>query len=170
MDNQTVVLPVLGVVLLSILIILLFALVVGYHLFYRHRAEQIVDELDRTVLDLTGQVKQISESTPVLNVAERVQFTNDFYKFIDEQISTEIINERKTEILLIQANPAEKPKNLDFDNVITKVSNTVFDSIRKDVYIDPNHIVTESAIMSHIQKRTVLLYLTYLNENVASLL
>lgn len=99
---------------------------------------------------------------PTLPFNIRIEASENLLNMIDDLITTEIISARKYEILLNQKN-----KNLDVDNVISEVASNVFNAMKDDVITSPDCIYNEKFIMSYIQKRTILRYLIYVNNNVA---
>lgn len=140
---------------LIISIIFIF-IIIGLFIWMRRKINKIYVDANNLVLN-------VKQSIPTLNSLDRLNYTKDFCAFIDEMINQEIINIRRFEILLNQPN-----KNLDVDNVIKEVSSKVFNSIKKELFDDPNNIVTREYLMSYIQKRTVVFYINYINNNVAS--
>lgn len=140
---------------LIITIIFIF-IIIGLFIWMRRKINKIY-------IDANNLVSNVRQSIPTLNSLDRLNYTKDFCTFIDEMINQEIINIRRFEILLNQPN-----KNLDVDNVIKEVSSKVFNSIKKELFDDPNNIVTREYLMSYIQKRTVVFYINYINNNVAS--
>ena len=60
-----------------------------------------------------------------------------------------------------------KNKNLNVDEVIEIVSSNVFNSLTNDIFINKDNILTEKYLMSYIQKKTFISYLTYIKNNMA---
>lgn len=138
-------------IIISILILVTSTSIFLIIRYYRRRVNQLSSSL----------IEQTS-LTPTMRGDERIVFTNDLLTFIDDTITTELINEKRFDIFLNQ-----KSKNLDFDKVIERVSTNTFNAIQKDILIDPNLIVTHEYLMRYIQKKTFIAYFTYIQKNVA---
>lgn len=93
---------------------------------------------------------------------ERIKYTNDLLTFIDNTITSELLNEKRFDIFLHQKN-----KNLDFDEVLRNVSTNTFNALQEDVLVDPNLIIKSEYLMRYIQKRTFVIYFKYIENNVA---
>lgn len=93
---------------------------------------------------------------------ERIKYTNDLLTFIDNTITSELLNEKRFDIFLRQKN-----KNLDFDAVLRNVSTNTFNALQEDVIVDPNLIIRSKYLMRYIQKRTFVIYFKYIENNVA---
>jgi len=93
---------------------------------------------------------------------ERIKYTNDLLTFIDNTITSELLNEKRFDIFLRQKN-----KNLDFDAVLRNVSTNTFNALQEDVIVDPNLIIRSEYLMRYIQKRTFVIYFKYIENNVA---
>ena len=101
---------------------------------------------------------EVSEnSSPTMNLNERLKFTTDILSLLDELIATEIINERRFELFL-----SAKNKNLDVDEVIKNVSTRVFKAIKPQIYIHPDNILDDNYFMTYIQKKTFIEFMTFL--------
>jgi hypothetical protein len=108
-------------------------------------------------------LEAMASRIPSLNVNQRLEYNKNLLSFIDDMINLEILNEKRFSIFLNQPD-----KNLDIDNVLKKISTKVFESIQPELYNDPNNILTSEYIMSYIQKKTFIVCLTYIQNNVAS--
>ena len=73
---------------------------------------------------------------------ERIKYTNDLLTFIDNTITSELLNEKRFDIFLRQKN-----KNLDFDAVLRNVSTNTFNALQEDVIVDPNLIIRSEYLM-----------------------
>lgn len=94
---------------------------------------------------------------------DKLEFNKELLSFIDFLIENEIINEKRFDLFLNQ-----KDKNIDIDNVIKDVSTKVFCALKPEVYTDSKNIITETYIMSYIQKKTFIVCMIYIQNNVAS--
>ena len=109
-----------------------------------------------------NQMNQVLLSIPTMRIDDRLRYTQELLSFIDELISIEIINEKRFDIFLDIKN-----KNLNVDEVIEIVSSNVFNSLTNDIFINKDNILTEKYLMSYIQKKTFISYLTYIKNNMA---
>lgn len=109
-----------------------------------------------------NQMNQVLLSIPTMRINDRLRYTQELLSFIDELISIEIINEKRFDIFLDIKN-----KNLNVDEVIEIVSSNVFNSLTNDIFINKDNILTEKYLMSYIQKKTFISYLTYIKNNMA---
>lgn len=94
---------------------------------------------------------------------DNLEFNRELLSFIDTLIENEIINEKRFDLFLDQKN-----KNIDVDKVIKDVSTRVFSAIKPEVYVDSKNIITDTYIMSYIQKKTFIICMMYIQNNVAS--
>lgn len=94
---------------------------------------------------------------------DNLEFNRELLSFIDTLIENEIINEKRFDLFLNQKN-----KNIDVDKVIKDVSTRVFSAIKPEVYVDSKNIITDTYIMSYIQKKTFIFCMMYIQNNVAS--
>lgn len=108
------------------------------------------------------RLKTIIQSIPrkTLNPHERLAFTTDFLDMITTLINIEIVNQKRFQLLLNQ-----ESKNIDYDKTISEVATAVFNAIKKEFFLESDHILTEQYLMSFIQKNTTLVYLQFLNEH-----
>lgn len=118
------------------------------------------DSTENEYLEIIDTQQEIVNSTPNLDIGQRVAATKELFSLIDTLIEYEIINNRRFEIFL-----EKKNKNLDFENVLQDVGQTVFESLASDVYTDKNNLVTKECIMKYIQKRVFVEYFLYLKNN-----
>jgi hypothetical protein len=142
---------------------LFFLVILGFIIGFVAQNQNYKKKINTVVTQTKDSLQIIQSSVPSLSMDKRLELTDAFLNFIDDKISMEIVNIRRFEIVLGTAN-----KNLDVDNVIKEVSTKVFNSIKVEVFSDTNFILTESYLIEYIQKRTFLLYMAYLKENVAS--
>lgn len=120
-----------------------------------------------TIKSYKKKIKNIEEivslqKSPSMMGDDRIKYTNDLLLFIDNTITSELLNEKRFDIFLHQQN-----KNLDFDEVIKKVSSNTFNAIQKNIFMDENLMVTPEYLMRYIQKKTFITYFTYIQKNVS---
>ena len=108
-------------------------------------------------------INNINNETPTMEINERLEYTKNLLDFIDRLIFDELINEKRFDIF-----SKKYDKNLNFDEVMTEISTNVFNSIKPDIFIEPNVILTEKSLMRYIQKKTFVSYFTYIEKNVSS--
>lgn len=108
------------------------------------------------------RLKKVLLSRPVrtLNPRERLNFTTEFLDMITTLINIEIVNHKRFQLLL-----GQETKNIDYDKTIKEVATAVFEAIKKEFFLENDHILTETYLMSFIQKNTTLVYLQFLNEH-----
>lgn len=108
------------------------------------------------------RLKKILLSRPLrtLNPRERLNFTTEFLDMITTLINIEIVNHKRFQLLL-----GQETKNIDYDKTIKEVATAVFEAIKKEFFLENDHILTETYLMSFIQKNTTLVYLQFLNEH-----
>lgn len=125
------------------------------HSMYRNHVQEIMYD------QLSTKYEQLLDQSPSMPIGDRVDSTNQLLELIDAMISLEIMSTKRFEIFL-----DKKSKNIDFDNVISEVSTSVFESIKPNVFDDKDNIVSSQYLMSYIQKRTLVQYLTYFRQNM----
>ena len=95
------------------------------------------------------RLKKVLLSRPVrtLNPRERLNFTTEFLDMITTLINIEIVNHKRFQLLL-----GQETKNIDYDKTIKEVATAVFEAIKKEFFLENDHILTETYLMSFIQK------------------
>lgn len=145
-------------IILGIIVILLLALTI--YLFIQR--EYLSKDIERLV-DSNDRLLDISKNKPTLPIDKQLQYTTDLLAFIDSLVEIELINEKRFSLLL-----GDKDKNLDFDTVIKNISTRVFESFDKRIFVESDNILTSEYLSSYIQKRTIVVYLGYIQQNVSS--
>ena len=138
------------------LAIILIGYIIFSILFYRKKKgdyEYVLDEYKKKL----DEYKELLDDHPTIPVNERISATTELLAILDELVTYNLVNNRRYDILLKQ-----ESKDINFDNVIQDVSQEVFESIRPDIFTDTNNILTETALMSYIQKKVFFEYFTYL--------
>ena len=146
---------------------LLFAIVMTTSFILEHRKYNRLKYEHKTAIKAVDSAKKavssLTAKTPTLDISERIMAGNQLIELIDHIIDIEIVNTRKYEIFLNKKNP-----NLDVDHVLEKVSRATFKALKGDVLENRDGIFSAEWLMLYIQKRTTVLYLSYIN-NVAPL-
>lgn len=124
------------------------------------RYDDAVESLETTTNFISEHIENASKSTASLQT--RVDAGEALLALIDTMIVSEIISRRKYEIFL-----GEKNKNLDVDNMVRDISQSVFKGLNDNIFENPDNIFTDEYIMAYIQHRTVEQYLSYIKENIA---
>ena len=127
-------------------------------IYYRRKIAGLDDEVSRA-LDV---VNKIQYPEPTMRVDERLQYNKELISFIDELVTTELVNNKRFDIFL-----KTDRKNIDFDKVLTDVSTDVFNALKPDIFVNPDNILTSDYLMKYIQKRTFLMYFQYIENRVA---
>ena len=117
-------------------------------------------KINKTTDNFTYQIESLNESVPELDIDDRLTYTEHLLSFIDNMIEFEVVNEKRFELILGQYD-----KNLDIDKVLESVSTRVYESIEKNVFTDPNNILTSKYIMEYIQKKTFIVCMQYVQNN-----
>ena len=143
---------------LAIVCIMMFMIAIlslmGYILYQNNKYQNLTNEIEKHASDIQ-KIETYGRSA----IIDRMEYTNQLLILIDTMITVEIINEKKGEILL-----NKKEKNIDADEVIKNISDTVFNGISPNVVIHPDNILTSKYIMKYIQKRTVYMVLSYITD------
>lgn len=143
--------------LISILIMLLI-FPLSIVIYYRGKIAGLNDEVSRALDD----VAKMQYPEPTMRIDERLQYNKELIGFIDDLVTTELVNNKRFDIFL-----KTDKKNIDFDKVLTDVSTNVFDALKPDVFVNPDNILTSDYLMKYIQKRTFLMYFHYIENRVA---
>lgn len=99
-----------------------------------------------------------------LSMPDRIDFTNSVLDLISFMVNNEIISYMKTFIAL---NNQYDISNLDTD--VEKISTLVFNGINKNLFKDPNLILTEKYLMEYITKKTISVMLDVVQNHNATL-
>ena len=97
---------------------------------------------------IENQAKSPSNAT--LTMPDRVDLTNSVLDMIAFMVNNEIYHLFRTYIAL--SNPYDVT-NLDTDSA--KISTNVFDGIKKDLFNNPNLILTSEYLMEYVTKKTI---------------
>lgn len=127
-------------------------------IYYRRKIAGLDDEVSRAL----DEVNKIQYPEPTMRVDERLQYSKELISFIDELVTTELVNNKRFDIFL-----KTDRKNIDFDKVLTDVSTDVFNALKPDIFVNPDNILTSDYLMKYIQKRTFLMYFQYIENRVA---
>lgn len=146
---MSITLPELIVFISSVIIILIIGI-----LIYRNIS------LNKITEELMASLDDLHDSIPKLDIDDRLTYTEHLLSFIDNMIEFEVVNEKRFELILGQYD-----KNLDIDKVLESVSTRVYESIEKNVFTDPNNILTSKYIMEYIQKKTFFVCMQYVQNN-----
>lgn len=157
MKTEYIVMIVLGVTTLIGLIVNIVQFVVN-----RKKDKKVVETISAYLESGATNTEEEEIPTSSIPLAERISTTKALQDFIIQQIQLFIVVERRFEIFLDQKN-----KNLDTDKVIQAVANDVWKSLKLDSKVNEALIVDEDYLMKFIIHNTSILFLQYLNNNVA---
>ena len=157
MKTEYIVMIVLGVTTLLGLIVNIVQFVVN-----RKKDKKVVETISAYLESGATNTEEEEIPTSSIPLAERISTTKALQDFIIQQIQLFIVVERRFEIFLDQKN-----KNLDTDKVIQAVANDVWKSLKLDSKVNEALIVDEEYLMKFIIHNTSILFLQYLNNNVA---
>ena len=157
MKTEYIVMIVLGVTTLLGLIVNIVQFVVN-----RKKDKKVVETISAYLESGATNTEEEEVPTSSIPLAERISTTKALQDFIIQQIQLFIVVERRFEIFLDQKN-----KNLDTDKVIQAVANDVWKSLKLDSKVNEALIVDEEYLMKFIIHNTSILFLQYLNNNVA---
>ena len=99
-----------------------------------------------------------------MQLSERIELTNSIFNLIDDMIHEEILSFMKTFISL-----PEKYQILNLDIDVGKISTIIYEAFNKDIFLDPNVLITQEYMMSYITKKTsyeLLIAVLAHNENI----
>ena len=85
-----------------------------------------------------------------MTLSDRIEMTNGILDLITFMVNNEIVSSFKPYIGL---NSSYDMSNMDTD--IAAISNNIFNGINKELFKDPNLILTEEYLMSFITKKTI---------------
>lgn len=140
----------------------LYAFIVIAILFVAYLAFSIIFYIirSRTWKHVINQYNEALSNKPTINIAERVQATQDLFALIDTLIDYEIISDREYEILL-----NKKSSKIELEDSVSRIATNVFNNINPNTFMDINNVVTDKCLMSYIQKRTFVEYFSYIQQN-----
>lgn len=99
----------------------------------------------------------ISKKNRIRYDVERMRFTKEFLKDLDNTIIVETIRKIKYSTML-----GEKLIPRDFDNFITEISNNVYNAYDKKIYTNKNMLYNRKYIFKYIHNKSVIIYYDYL--------
>lgn len=135
--------------LISCLLIVILTVIIIYNKIEKKKLQQLL-----------ANEQPLSQAT--LSIDDRLEYTKNLLSFIDDMITAELINEKRFDIFLDKPN-----KNINFDKVLKNISNAVFIALKPEIFINNENILTKDYLMSYIQKKTFIIYFTYIQNNIA---
>ena len=135
-----------SIVMVAITIILAFSL-----LRYTIR---LLSNIRGYILNKSNAIKLENEKSqntiPSLTITERVEITNSILDLISFMIANEIVVHFKNYAAL------HLPYDVsNLDNDVKTISEKVYDGINKDIFADPNLILTNKYLLEYITKKTI---------------
>jgi ribonucleotide reductase alpha subunit len=121
---------------------------------YNHKINKVVTETQNLI-------NRIQDSTPTLEIDQRIKCTRELLTLIDDTVTLELVNNKRYEIFL-----DKRGKNMDIDKDIEEISKAVFNSIKPEIFSDKNLVMTKEYLMRCITKRTFVAVLTYVDKNM----
>jgi hypothetical protein len=118
---------------------------------------QVYNILRATAIHIDTKTESIklSDKNKMINRLEvRVSSTNAVLSLIDTIISNEVASVLKT-----YARLKEPYKTINTADDITKISNKVFNSIKKEIFEYNDTVITDEYIMTYINEHTALAFL-----------
>lgn len=112
------------------------------------------------ILTTSYTVYNISKRNKIRYDVERMRFTKDFLKDLDNTIIMETIRIIKYSTML-----DEKMIPRDFDEFISKICDNVYNAYEKKIYKNSNILYNKEYIFRYIHNRTVIVYYEYLSDN-----
>ena len=102
--------------------------------------------------------------SPKINssMIERLDFENQFLTLIDDLLNTEIACMIKSYMILGNPYPI-----INLDRDVKTLSDTVYNAIKKEVFVDNVHFLTDDYLMSYITKKATLLLLLSIKDITA---
>ena len=123
----------------------------------------IIHDRNAAFITYEETINKLKSSVPTLSIDRRLDYNQNLLLFIDSMIELELVNEKRFELFL-----NKNDKNLDIDKVLKSISTTVFESLNPDIYTSSDNIVTAEYLMNYIQKKTFMVCMSYIQNNVAS--
>lgn len=108
--------------------------------------------------------KNVRMDNSTLPMPDRIELTNNVLDLISFMINSEIITEMKPYIAL---NNSYTIANLDSD--VTNISKRVFDGINKNLFVDPDLVLTQEYLISFITKKTLTTLLDVVQQHNANI-
>ena len=102
----------------------------------------------------------ISKRNRIRYDVERMRFTKEFLKDLDNTIIVETIRKIKYSTML-----GEKLIPRDFDEFITEICNRVYKAYDKKIYTNKNMLYDRKYIFRYIHNKAVIIYYDYLFES-----
>lgn len=118
-------------------------------------------KINKVVAETQNLINRIQDSTPTLEIDQRIKCTRELLTLIDDTVTLELVNNKRYEIFL-----DKRGKNMDIDKDIEEISKTVFNSIKPEIFSDKNLVMTKEYLMRCITKRTFVAVLTYVDKNM----
>lgn len=118
-------------------------------------------KINKVLADTQNLINKIQDSTPTLEIDQRIKCTRELLTLIDDTVTLELVNNKRYEIFL-----DKKGKNMDIDKDIEEISKAVFNSIKPEIFSDKNLVMTKEYLMRCITKRTFVAVLTYVDKNM----
>ena len=137
----------LTVVMMILTVILFISLIVYIIRLLSNIRAYIVNKSNSFYL---SNQKKTNTDTASLNMTDRIDATNAVLDLISFMVTNEIASHFKSYISLKVAYDLSK---LDVD--ASTISTTVFNGINKDLFKDPNLLLTEKYLMEFITKKTI---------------
>lgn len=102
----------------------------------------------------TNSIKLSDKVRSINRLNARVQSTNAILSLMDTLIANEVTNALKA-----YARLGENYKSINTADDIEKISSRIFDSIKKEIFIDNDTIITDEYLMKYINEQTTLVFL-----------
>lgn len=142
----------------NILYIIILSTVVGFLIYFINKSNKAED----SVSELEEIIARYELNLPTASLESRISSSKELLSLIDNMIKLEIISARRYEIFLNKKNT-----NIDFDEIIKNVSNTVFTGLQTDLFGNRDALLTSDYLMKYIQEQTVIQYLMYIENTVS---
>ena len=142
----------------NILYIIILSTVVGFLIYFINKSNKAEDSIS----ELEEVIARYELNLPTASLESRISSSKELLSLIDNMIKLEIISARRYEIFLNKKNT-----NIDFDEIIKNVSNTVFTGLQTDLFGNRDALLTSDYLMKYIQEQTVIQYLMYIENTVS---
>ena len=142
----------------NILYIIILSTVVGFLIYFINKSNKAEDSIS----ELEEIIARYELNLPTASLESRISSSKELLSLIDNMIKLEIISARRYEIFLNKKNT-----NIDFDEIIKNVSNTVFTGLQTDLFGNRDALLTSDYLMKYIQEQTVIQYLMYIENTVS---
>lgn len=120
-------------------------------------ASQIYNILRAVAIHLdtrTASIKLADKNKMINRLEARVSSTNAVLTLINTIINNEVVSVLKT-----YARLGEPYKTMNTADDIEKISNKVFNAIKKEIFADNDTVLTDEYLMTYINERTTLEFL-----------